>query len=70
MSSTGLIKTFDMYKCTIDETRYVQCTDLKLECIIPYATNKGEYAHMLELFMIVDFPNGQDSLDNNGIIFT
>lgn len=60
VSNACLIKKFDMYKCTINEVRHVHCKDLQLECSTPYSSaNGGDYAHMLELFMVVDFPNGQ-----------
>lgn len=50
-----------MYNCTIEEVRLVQCKDLKLKCITPFTSaNGGDYAHMLELFMVVDFPDGQN----------
>lgn len=66
MSDACLIKEFDMHKCTIDEVRYVHCKDLKLNCIIPFTSaNGGDYAHMLELFMKVEFPNGK--IPKNGI---
>lgn len=53
------MKQFDMYKCTVAEVRLVQCKNLRYKCVTPYSsTNGGDYAHMLELFMVVDFPNG------------
>jgi len=56
-----------MYKCTIEEVRHVHSKDLVLECITPYTSaNGGDYAHMLELFMVVDFPNGQEIDDDKG----
>lgn len=59
-----------MYKCTIDEVRHVHSKDLILECTTPYTSaNGGDYAHMLELFMVVDFPNGQKIVDDNGNFF-
>lgn len=62
------MKEFDMYKCTVAEVRLVQCKDLKFKCVTPYSsTNGGDYAHMLELFMVVDFPNGQKLYDKEGI---
>ncbi|XP_060847189.1 protein arginine N-methyltransferase 1-like [Rhopalosiphum padi] len=65
VSNACLIKKFDMYKCTISEVRHVHCKDLKLECSTPYSSaNGGDYAHMLELFMVVDFPNGQTIVDD------
>ncbi|XP_027840234.2 uncharacterized protein LOC114121922 [Aphis gossypii] len=64
VSNACLIKKFDMYKCTINEVRHVHCKDLKLECSTPYSSaNGGDYAHMLELFMVVDFPNGQTNVN-------
>lgn len=63
------MKTFDMYKCTIADIRLVQCKDLKYKCVTPYSsTNGGDYGHMLELFMVVDFPNGIASYNCSGII--
>lgn len=54
-----------MQTCTIDEVRFVQCNNVTLKCLTPYSsTNGGDYAHMLEFFMVVDFPNGQ-GLNNN-----
>jgi len=56
-----------MYKCTIDEVRHVHSKNLILECTTPYSSaNGGDYAHMLELFMVVDFPNGQKIVDDKG----
>lgn len=58
-----------MLSCTIAEVRHVEKRNLKFECITPFTSaNGGDYAHMLELFMIVDFPNGQE-LNNKGILF-
>lgn len=66
MSYACLMKKFDMYKCTIAETRHVECKDLKFKCFVNYPKASGRgYGHMLELFMVVDFPNGE----NNGIIY-
>lgn len=60
-----------MYKCTISEARYVQCKDLKLKCSTPYTSARGgDYAQMLELFMVVDFPNGQILKEGEGIYFS
>lgn len=65
MSTPGLIKSFNMYECTIDEVRYVQCKDLKLKCSTPFTSaNGGDYAHMLELFMVVEFPDGENIYDS------
>lgn len=65
VSNACLIKKFDMYKCTIKEVRHVHCKNLMLECTTPYSSaNGGDYAHMLELFMVVDFPNGQKIVDD------
>ncbi|XP_025196022.1 probable protein arginine N-methyltransferase 1.2 [Melanaphis sacchari] len=65
VSNACLIKKFDMYKCTINEVRYVHSKDLSLKCSTPYTSaNGGDYAHMLELFMVVDFPNGQTIVDD------
>lgn len=59
MSNVCSIKVFDMYKCTIDDVRHVQCRNLKFKCIMPLmSANWGDYAHMLELFMVVEFPDG------------
>lgn len=56
-----------MHKCTIDETRFVHSKNLKFECSTPYSSaNGGDYAHMLELFMVVDFPNGQNIVNRKG----
>jgi len=61
-----VIKEFDMNTCTIAEARHVQCNDLIFKCITPDSNiNGGDYAHMIELFMKVDFPCKQ--LNNNGI---
>lgn len=58
-----------MLKCTVAEVRLVQCKNLRFKCVTPYSsTNGGDYAHMLELFMVVDFPNGQAVYNKNGII--
>lgn len=58
-----------MYKCTMDETRHVKCKDLKLKCTTPYSSsNGGDFGHMLELFMVVDFPNGIELAEKNGIL--
>ncbi|XP_060858397.1 uncharacterized protein LOC132935795 [Metopolophium dirhodum] len=66
VSNACLIKKFDMNKCTIDEVRHVHSKDLILECTTPYTSaNGGDYAHMLELFMVVDFPNGQKIVDDD-----
>lgn len=68
MSTPCLIAEFDMTICTLDEVRYVVCKDLKVKCTTPNSSaNGGDYAHMLELFMVVDFPNGKD--DDKGILF-
>lgn len=59
-----------MHSCTIAEVRHIENKDLKFDCITPFTSaNGGDYAHMLELFMIVDFPNGQELLNNKGILF-
>lgn len=59
-----------MYTCTINEVQYLECKNLKLDCNTPYTSaNGGDYGHMLEIFMIVDFPNGYDMCKNNGIFF-
>jgi len=56
-----------MYKCTIAEVRHVQCKDIEMECSTPYASARGgDYAHMLEMFMVVDFPNNPNSTNNEG----
>lgn len=70
VSTAAIVKEFDMYKCTIPEARYVQCKDLKLKCSTPYTSAKGgDYAQMLELFMVVDFPNGKQLSVDEGIYF-
>lgn len=59
-----------MYKCTINDARYLECTNLKLKCSTPYATAYGgDYGHMFEIFMVVDFPNGYEMNQTNGIFF-
>lgn len=69
VSTACLMKTFDMYKCTVADIRLIQCKDLKYKCITPYSSvNGGDYGHMLELFMVVDFPNGKELYSNKGII--
>jgi len=71
VSNACLIKKFDMNKCTIDEVRHVHSRDLILECTTPYTSaNGGDYAHMLELFMVVDFPNGQNIDDGKCNFFS
>lgn len=70
MSTPCLITEFDMTTCTLDEVRHVVCKELKVKCITPNSSaNGGDYAHMLELFMVVDFPNGKAMLDDQGILF-
>lgn len=55
-----------MHKCTIAEVRCIQTKDLKFKCIAPFGNSQGrDYAHMLELFMEVNFPNGK--IPKNGI---
>lgn len=60
-----------MHKCTIEEVRHVHCENLKFKCVTPLTSaNGGGYAHIIELFMVVDFPNGHKTMDvNNGIFF-
>jgi len=54
----------------MDEVRHVHTKDLILECTTPNTSaNGGDYAHMLELFMVVDFPNGQKIVDDKGNFF-
>lgn len=66
MSYACLMKTFDMHKCTIADTRHVECKDLTFKCFVNYSKITGTgYGHMLELFMVVDFPNGETT----GILF-
>lgn len=68
MSSPCLVKKFDMYKCTIAEARHVQSNNMKLVCSTPYTSpNGGDYAHMLELFMVVDFPDEHGLFTNKGV---
>lgn len=51
---------FDMHKCTINDVRHVHCNELTFECASPFTgANGGDYAHIIELFMVVDFPDGQ-----------
>lgn len=73
VSTACELKEFNMYKCTIPEVRHVKCKDMKVTCITPFTSaNGGDYAHMLELFMVVDFPNGkfgQHLFKNKGIFF-
>ncbi|VVC44125.1 Protein arginine N-methyltransferase,S-adenosyl-L-methionine-dependent methyltransferase [Cinara cedri] len=62
VSNTCLIKEFNMYKCNITEAQHLECKDLKLRCSTPYASaNSGDFGHMLEIFMVVDFPNGHEN---------
>lgn len=66
VSNVRPLKEFDMYKCTIDDVRYVHCKNIKFKCVMPFmSTNWGDYAHMLELFMVVDFPDGMKSGNEN-----
>lgn len=59
-----------MLSCTIAEVRHVEVRNLKFKCITPFTSaNGGDYAHMLELFMIVDFPNGKELLNNKGSFY-
>lgn len=55
-----------MHECTINDVRHVQCEELKLVCATPFTSaNGGDYAHIIELFMVVDFPDGQKVNDKN-----
>lgn len=66
VSNVRQMKEFDMYKCTIDDVRHVHCKNIKFKCVMPFtSTNWGDYAHMLELFMVVDFPDGMKSGNEN-----
>lgn len=57
MSYACLMKKFDMHECTIADTRHVECKDLTFKCFVNYSKITGTgYGHMLELFMVVDFP--------------
>lgn len=55
-----------MKTCTIGDVRHVHCKDLIFKCVAHNMKySGGEYGHMIELFMRVDFPCKQ--LNNNGI---
>lgn len=60
MSTACELKEFNMYTCTVLETRNVVCKNVKVICTTPFTSaHGGDYAHMLEFFMVVDFPNGK-----------
>lgn len=60
-----------MLKCSIEDLRYVQSKNITLHCITPFtSSNGGEYGHMLEMFMVVDFPNGHSKYKNKFIFLT